>query len=67
MNSATTNTVKMVKGSKTVSLRITKHEDGRVTGEVSRSIVWKPIGGLRATRNEMARLEAEGFKPVAAA
>lgn len=64
---ATTNTVKLSNGDRDVYLRVTKHANGRISGEVSRSIAWKPIGGLRATRREMARLEADGFKVVAAA
>jgi hypothetical protein len=67
MNSATTNTVVFMNGSKRASIRVTKHADGRVTAELSKSIVWRPIGGLRAAFNAQAKLEAQGYKVVSAA
>lgn len=66
-----TNVVRLAKGEgkakREVYFRITKHEGGRVTAEISRSIVWKPIGGLKAAQNQMAKLRDEGFDVVAAA
>lgn len=67
MNSATTNTVVFSNGSKRASIRVTKHADGSVTAELSKSIVWRPIGGLRAAFNAQARPEAQGYKVVSAA
>jgi hypothetical protein len=67
MNSATTNTVVFMNGSKRASIRVTKHADGRVTAELSKSIVWRPIGGLKAARSQMDAARAEGYAVVAAA
>ena len=67
MNSATTNTVRITKGSKQIAFRVTRHGDGRVTAERSSGVVWRPIGGLKAARSQMDAARAEGFEVVAAA
>jgi hypothetical protein len=64
---AMVNVVRLVMGKRQVAFRVTKHQDSRVTAERSNGVVWKPIGGLQAARNQEAKLKAEGFKVVAAA
>ena len=61
------NVVRFSNGKRQAAIKVTRYADDRVEAEVARSIAWRKIGGLKAAFNEQARLEAEGFKVVAAA
>jgi hypothetical protein len=63
---AMVNVVVLVKGNKRASIRVTKRGDD-VTSELSMGVAWRKLGKLQAAFNEQARLEARGYKVVAAA
>jgi hypothetical protein len=64
---AMVNVVRFSNGKREASIRITKHADDRIEAHVCMSIAWKKIGGLKAAENEQKRLEAKGYRVVAAA
>lgn len=64
---ATVNVVRLSNGKREASIKITKHADDRIEAHVCMSIAWRKIGGVRAAQNEQARLEARGYKVIAAA
>ncbi|MGK3981286.1 hypothetical protein WMF38_57345 [Sorangium sp. So ce118] len=60
-----TNVVVLMKGNKRASIRVTRQGD-HITSEVCMSVAWRKLGGLQAAFNEQGRLEARGYKVVAA-
>jgi hypothetical protein len=63
---ATVNVVRMSNGKREASIRVTKHEDGRITSDLAMSIAWRPIGGLKAAFSRQVKLEAKGYKVISA-
>lgn len=61
------NVVRFSNGKREASIKVTKHADDRIDAHVCMSIAWRKIGGLKAAQNEQARLEARGYKVIAAA